>query len=99
MPAPAAARASAPAETSERSPVDYVQLARTATEAGRFAAAIEFIDKGQTRLLDRSVAQNRTFDPIDDDLIKQLSTAKQALRDKNPARAAQFLQAALARLQ
>jgi hypothetical protein len=83
----------------ERTPAEYVQLAKTAITAGRLAAAIEFIEKGQTRLLDRSVALDKTFDPINDESIKQLSVAKQALLTKNRERAAESLDAALAAMQ
>src|SRR5271167_4602898 len=52
--APTAPGPAAPALTDndERTPAEYVQLAQTAIAAGRLGAAIEFIDKGQTRLLD-----------------------------------------------
>jgi hypothetical protein len=83
-------------DNDERTPAEYVQLAQAAIAAGRLGAAIDFIDKGQTRLLDRSVALNRTFDPIADDSIKQLSAAKQALQTKNREGAVKSLDAALA---
>src|SRR3954452_3350126 len=67
----------------ERTPAEYVQLAKAAITGGRLGAAIDLIDKGQTRLLDRSVTLNKTFDPIPDEPIKQLSMAKQALLAKN----------------
>ena len=62
---------------------DYLQLARTAITQGKIGDAMELIEKGQTRLLDRSVVLNRTFDPITDEPIKQLSAAKQALLSGN----------------
>jgi len=83
-------------DNDERAPTEYVQLAKTAIAAGRLGAAIELIDKGQTRLLDRSVALNKTFDPITDESIKQLSLAKQALLSKNRERAEKSLDAAIA---
>jgi hypothetical protein len=83
-------------DNDERTPAEYVQLAKTAIAAGRLGAAIEFIDKGQTRLLDRSVALNKTFDPITDESIKQLTAAKQALVTKNREHAVKSLDAALA---
>jgi hypothetical protein len=86
-------------DNDERTPVEYVQLAKAAITAGRPGAAIELIDKGQTRLLDRSVALNKTFDPITDESIKQLSVAKQALLTKNRDRAVKSLDAALAAMQ
>jgi hypothetical protein len=92
-PAPAA---SGLTDNDERTPAEYIQLAQTAIATGRLGAAVEFIDKGQTRLLDRSVALNRTFDPITDDAIKQLSAAKQALQTKNRELAVKLLDAALA---
>jgi hypothetical protein len=93
MPAPAAP---ATIDNDERTPVEYIQLAKAAITAGKLGAAIEFIDKGQTRLLDRSVALDKTFDPISDESIKQLSGAKQALLTKNRDRAVKSLDAALA---
>jgi hypothetical protein len=93
IPAPPAP---AVADSDERSPSEYVRLSKTAIAAGRYGAAIQFIDKGQTRLLDRSVALNRTFDPISDESIKQLSMAKEALLAKNRERALKSLDAALA---
>jgi hypothetical protein len=97
-PAPATPAPAAPGDVDndERAPTEYVQLAKTAIAAGRLGAAIELIDKGQTRLLDRSVALNKTFDPITDESIKQLSLAKQALLSKNRERAEKSLDAALA---
>jgi hypothetical protein len=95
-PPPPAPAAPAIIDNDERTPAEYLQLARTAIAAGRMSAAIEFIDKGQTRLLDRSVALNKTFDPIEDEAIKQLSEAKQALLAKNRDRAVQSIDAALA---
>jgi hypothetical protein len=98
MPAPPPG-AAGNVDNDERAPTEYVQLAKTAIAAGRLAAAIELIDKGQTRLLDRSVALNKTFDPITDESIKQLSLAKQALLSKNRERAEKSLDAALAAMQ
>jgi hypothetical protein len=95
-PAAQAPAAPAPIDNDERTPAEYVHLAQAAVAAGRVGAAIEFIDKGQTRLLDRSVALNKTFDPISDEPIKQLSLAKQALLAKNRDRATKSLDAALA---
>jgi hypothetical protein len=97
-PASATPAPAAPAVVADdaRAPAEYVQLAKSAIAAGRLGAAIEFIDKGQTRLLDRSVALNKTFDPITDDSIKQLSAAKQALLNQNRERAVKSLDAALA---
>jgi hypothetical protein len=80
----------------ERTPAEYVKMAETAIAAGRYGAAIDFIDKGQTRLLDRSVALNKTFDPIEDESIRQLSIAKQALNARNRQDAVKSLNAALA---
>jgi hypothetical protein len=85
-----------PTDNDERTPAEYVQLARAAVAAGRSAAAVDFIDKAQTRLLDRSVALNKTFDPIPDESIKQLTLAKQALLVRNRDRAVKSLDAALA---
>jgi hypothetical protein len=93
MPAPAAP---ATIDNDERTPAEYIRLAKTAITAGKLGAAIEFIDKGQTRLLDRSIALDKTFDPISDESIKQLSVAKQALLTKNRERAVKSLDAALA---
>jgi hypothetical protein len=94
-PAPTTA-APAIIDNDERTPAEYIRLAKTAITAGRLGAAIEFIDKGQTRLLDRSVALDKTFDPISDESIKQLSVAKQALLAKDRDRAVKSLDAALA---
>jgi hypothetical protein len=98
-PVPPPAAAPNNVDNDERAPTEYVQLAKTAIAAGRLGAAIELIDKGQTRLLDRSVALNKTFDPITDESIKQLSLAKQALLSKNRERAEKSLDAALAAMQ
>jgi hypothetical protein len=95
IPAPAPA-APAIIDNDQRTAAEYVRLARTAITAGRLNAAIEFIDKGETRLLDRSVALNKTFDPITDESIKQLLAAKQALLTMNRERAISSLNAALA---
>ena len=93
---PPSAPTPATIDSDERTPAEYVRLAQSAIAAGRLGAAIEYIDKGQTRLLDRSVALNRTYDPITDEPIKQLSAAKQALEAKNRERAVKSLEAALA---
>ncbi len=100
-PAPTTPAPAAPAiiDNDERAPVEYVRLAQAAIAAGRLHAAIEFIDKGETRLLDRSVALNRTSDPITDESIKQLSAAKQALLTMNRERAVNSLNAALSAMQ
>jgi hypothetical protein len=99
--APTTPAPAAPAiiDNDERTPAEYIQLAKAAITAGKLGAAIEFIDKGQTRLLDRSVALDKTFDPISDESIKQLSVAKQALLIKNRERAVKSLDAALAAMQ
>jgi hypothetical protein len=96
IPASPAPATSAVTDDDERTPAEYINLAQTAITSGRLAAAIDFIDKGQTRLLDRSVALNKTFDPITDEPIKQLTAAKQALTSKNREAAAKSLDAALA---
>jgi hypothetical protein len=75
---------------------DYVQLAQTAISKGKIADAVELIEKGQTRLLDRSVTLNRTFDPITDESIQNLSAAKRALLIKDRAAALRALDSALA---
>jgi hypothetical protein len=98
-PAPPATPAPPPpaiTDNGERTPAEYVQLAKIAIADGRLGAAIEFIDKGQTRLLDRSVVLNRTFDPITDEPIKQLAAAKQSLVSRNRDHAVKSLDAALA---
>jgi hypothetical protein len=99
LPAPAPAPAPAPpaiGDNDERTPAEYVQFAKAAIAAGRLGAAIDFIDKGQTRLLDRSVGLNKTFDPITDESIRQLAAAKQALVTRNRDHAVKSLDAALA---
>jgi hypothetical protein len=97
-PQPPKPQPSAPAlaDNDERTAAEYVKMAESAIAAGRYGAAIDFIDKGQTRLLDRSVALNKTFDPIEDESIKQLSMAKQALNARNRQDAVKSLNAALA---
>jgi hypothetical protein len=87
---------SKPQADEERTAGDYVQLARTAITKGRIADAVELIDKGQTRLLDRSVSLNRTFDPITDESVQNLSAAKRALLTKDRAAALQALDSASA---
>ncbi len=84
-----------PAED-ERTAREYVQLAQTAIAKGKVADAVELIEKGQTRLLDRSVELDRTFDPITDKSIQDLSAAKRALLTKDPAAALRALNSALA---
>jgi hypothetical protein len=75
---------------------DYVQLAQAAITKGKIADAVELIEKGQTRLLDRSVTLNRTFDPITDESIQNLSAARRALLIKDRAAALGALDSALA---
>jgi hypothetical protein len=84
-----------PAED-ERTARDYVRLAQTAITKGKIADAVELIEKGQTRLLDRSVSLNRTFDPITDESVQNLSAAKRALLTKDRATALGALDSALA---
>ncbi len=98
VPAPVIPAAPKGTENNERTPAEYIDLAKSAIEAGRLAAAIDFIEKGQTRLLDRSVALNRTFDPITDEPVKQLAAAKQALQNKNRDNALKALDVAAAAL-
>jgi hypothetical protein len=85
-----------PLAEEERTAGDYVQLARTAITKGKIADAVELIEKGQTRLLDRSVDLDRTFDPITDESIQNLSAAKRALLTKDRAAALRLLDSALA---
>ena len=75
---------------------DYVQLAQTAITKGKIADAVELIEKGQTRLLDRSVSLDRTVDPVTDESIQTLSAAKRALQTKDRAAALRALDSALA---
>ncbi len=75
---------------------DYVQLAQTAITKGKIADAVELIEKGQTRLLDRSVNLDRTVDPVTDESIQNLSAANRALQTKDRAAALRALDSALA---
>jgi hypothetical protein len=82
-----------------RSARDYVQLAKAEIGKGRTQEAIELIDKGQTRLLDRSVVLNHTFDPITDESIKYLTGAKRSLLASDRVKALEFLDSALTSIQ
>jgi hypothetical protein len=75
---------------------DFVQLAQTAITKGKIADAVELIEKGQTRLLDRSVNLDRTVDPVTDESIQNLSAANRALQTKDRAAALRELDSALA---
>lgn len=81
-----------------RSATDFVKLAQTAIIQGRIHDALDLIERGQTRLLDRSVALNQTFDPIKDAPIERLSVARQALVDRDRAAALGALGSALAEM-
>jgi hypothetical protein len=85
----------APKSEDARTARDYVQLAQTAITKGNAAEAVELIEKGQTRLLDRSVDLNRTFDPITDEPVQSLSAAKRALLSRDRVGALRALDAAL----
>jgi hypothetical protein len=85
-----------PSAEDGRTARDYVQLAQTAITKGKIADAVELIEKGQTRLLDRSVILDRTFDPITDESIQNLSAAKRALLTKDRPAALGALDSALA---
>jgi hypothetical protein len=84
-----------PAEEA-RTASDYLHLARTAITKGKISDAVELIEKGQTRLLDRSVDMGRTFDSITDEPIQNLSAAKRALSAKDREAALRALDSALA---
>nr|WP_294513146.1 hypothetical protein [uncultured Rhodopila sp.] len=75
---------------------DYVQLAQAAIAQGRIHDALDLIERGQTRLLDRAVDLNKTFDPITDEPIAKLSAARQALVAKDRATALAALESVLA---
>lgn len=71
---------------------DFITAALVALKAGRTKVAMEMIEQAQTRLLDRSVELNKTFDPIEDSQVTLLTLAKQAMAARDLKKATELLQ-------
>ncbi len=74
---------------------DYLKAAENAVAAGRNGEAESALEMAQTRLLDRSVAIGQTGTPIQDPLIGQIYTARQALGANDRQGSLQAIDAAL----
>ncbi len=60
-------------------PLEYLRAARQALAANQTGAAQEALERAETRALDRSVAPSRAGDPSGQNLVKQITDARNAL--------------------
>ncbi len=65
----------------------FITAARTAIAVGRAGAAMEAIERAESRLLIRSVRPSRANTPSDQSMVRTLAEARAALRDGQRAEA------------
>jgi hypothetical protein len=84
-----------PAVGPNASPVELLQAAQNSLSAGRTGETQQALEMAQTRLLDRSVAQGRTYSPSGNPAVAQISQALRALAAGDRAQTMQLIQAAM----
>jgi hypothetical protein len=92
---PIAPNLPSPAVGPNASPADYLRAAQASLLAGRTGEAQQSLEMAQTRLLDRSVAQDQTNNPSDNPAVSQISQALRALAAGDRAQAMQLIQSTI----
>ena len=84
-----------PAIPENATPMEYLRSARESLAGGRTGQAQQSLEMAETRVLARSVSQEKTYIPSDDKLVLRIANALRALGAGDRALAMQIIDTAL----